>query len=136
MALIEKHARRKTILFIFTGSGLFAGAYMLYCMYAYTPEVSVSCYHIDYRQYIPEVAMKYGGVFYLVPVALSPFVSGNKKMWLLGAVEIISYIITQIFYAEYMASVWCFFAAIISVIILWVIIDLNKVTGSRPAINK
>jgi hypothetical protein len=47
-------------------------------------------------------------------------------MWLLGVTVLISYAITAIFYTDYIVSVWCFFASIISVAIYIIMYELNK----------
>ncbi|MCK7469205.1 MAG: hypothetical protein MZU91_14515 [Desulfosudis oleivorans] len=51
-----------------------------------------------------------------------------KRMPLMGALIFISCLITGIFYKEYLTSVWCFFAALISVVIYWII---NEVAVER-----
>jgi uncharacterized membrane protein len=47
-------------------------------------------------------------------------------MWMLGTTVIVSYIITAIFYTDYIISVWCFFASIISIAIYVIIQSVEK----------
>ncbi|MBK5270573.1 MAG: hypothetical protein JJE22_06125 [Bacteroidia bacterium] len=44
----------------------------------------------------------------------------------LGIVFIASYLFAVIFYPGFVISVWCFFAAILSIIVLWIILELRK----------
>ncbi|MGE5348317.1 MAG: DUF6629 family protein, partial [Actinomycetota bacterium] len=44
-----------------------------------------------------------------------------RRMWIFGILVTASCLITGIFYKEYLTSVWCFFAALISVVILWIV---------------
>jgi hypothetical protein len=47
-------------------------------------------------------------------------------MWYLGIAILVSYIMTKIFYTDYIVSVWCFFASVISIAVYAVILELNK----------
>jgi len=47
-------------------------------------------------------------------------------MQLLGATILISYIFTTLFYKEYLLSIWCFFAAILSGIVFLIMDVLKK----------
>jgi len=44
-----------------------------------------------------------------------------KKTRVLAVLMFFSCLITAIFYIEFLTSVWCFFAAAISVVILWIL---------------
>ncbi|MFT5513697.1 MAG: hypothetical protein ACI8SE_002106 [Bacteroidia bacterium] len=53
-------------------------------------------------------------------------ISKVPKVWLLGVMNVLAYAGTKIFINERILSIWCFFAAITSVIVLWIIEDYNK----------
>jgi len=130
LLLLEKNATRKKVLGIFLGAGIIAAAYLFYWIAFQQLTVNIECYHINYRQSLPDITMKYGGIFYLSPIIIAPFFSTIKGFRLFSIVILLSYAIAQFFYAEYLASVWCFFAAIISIIILMIIHGLNKVEAA------
>jgi hypothetical protein len=44
-------------------------------------------------------------------------------MRLMGVLMFFSCLVTAIFFIDYLTSVWCFFAAIISVVIYWILKD-------------
>jgi len=57
------------------------------------------------------------------------FISSVRRMWMFGTLMAASCLVTGIFYREYLTSVWCFFAAFISLVILWIV--SSPVAGSE-----
>jgi hypothetical protein len=49
-----------------------------------------------------------------------------KRVSLFGYLIIVSFIITGVFYKEYLTSVWCFFAALVSSVIYLVVRESNE----------
>jgi len=83
-------------------------------------------HHISYNQaYLQQFGI-IGGILYLAASAMPPFISTNRKMWILGGAVVLAYIFTEIFFTEYVVSVWCFFAAILSAMVLWILIAKRK----------
>jgi len=41
----------------------------------------------------------------------------------MGVLVLLSYLVTKLFFEDYVLSVWCFFAAIISVMIYFILAD-------------
>ena len=124
--LLEQNRKKRKWMKILLGSGLIASCYLFYVIVYYGVHIDADCCHINYRQDLPYFAMKYGGIFYLAPIIVSPAISSIKRLRFLGVVVVISYALSQLFYSEYLTSVWCFFAALISVIILLTIMHMNK----------
>jgi len=67
----------------------------------------------------PPYAWVYG-ILYLLPTVVSMFISSVKKMWILGLVNLSSYVFSVLFYSENVLSVWCFFGAAASTLVLWI----------------
>ena len=59
---------------------------------------------------------------------VSTIVSSVKRMQLLGMIILLSCVITRMFTLTYFVSIWCFFAAIISVLVLLIMIKLHRNT--------
>ena len=59
-----------------------------------------------------------GAFISAVGVALL-FVSSVKRMYLMGILMLLSLAVAVFFYKVHPTSVWCFFAALISMVILW-----------------
>lgn len=58
---------------------------------------------------------------YVLIVTLPNLISSRGKMWVLFVMNFIMYLVSRVYFAEYVVSVWCFFAAVSSVIILLII---------------
>lgn len=123
---LEKNKTRRTIQRVFVGAGLSVGCYLAYCLFMFHVEAQIIGQHISYHQDYPASLMKFVAVFYALSTVAPSFFSHVKGMWMLGASILISYIITELFYAEYMLSVWCFFSSIISIAIYKIMIDISK----------
>lgn len=126
--LLEKEVRRRKILAIVMGMGAFVSLFFAYILIFHHAEASIEGYHIEYKQYF-----QYGKPFlwltsacYFIPTVLSLFISSIKKIWILGITILVSFIITKIYFEGHLVSIWCFFAAILSILILWIILYLRK----------
>jgi len=126
--LLEKEKNRKQIQRILVAIGVGVSMYLAYCLFNFNIKSEISCYHIAYIQTYPETFRVVGGLLYITATILPPFFSHIKRMWWLGIMVLISYIITTVFYESYLVSVWCFFASIIS---LSVYLIMSEVTISH-----
>lgn len=124
--LLEKDARRKKILLFLAGMGTLLGLYLAYCLAVYDVSAEILSDHIHYTLDFPLPLMWISGVVYFTSTVVSPFISGNSKMRLLAIMILSSYLFTKIFYAGYFVSVWCFFAAIISMFVLSIVSGMNR----------
>lgn len=119
---LEQSYRRKKTLKYLTAAGIIISLYLAYCLIVFPVDAQVIGAHISYIQDYPDSLTRYGGAVYLIVTIAPPFFSSLKGMWMLGSAILASYIITLLLYENYVVSVWCFFAAIISVVafvILW-----------------
>jgi len=116
--LLEKNAIRKRILMTLLMMGLCISFYLLYCLFSYPVSAEIRYGHIHYNLNFPLAFVPISGVLYFIPTVISLFVSSVKRMPYLGLTILVSFIATKIFFEDYLISVWCFFAAILSLIIL------------------
>jgi len=121
---LEKEIRRKKILFGLSVIGLVVSMYLAYCLLNYQVVANIIGNHMSYKQDYPKDISKYCALLYIIATIVPPFFSSIKWMWLLGLTIFISYIMTTIFYVDYIVSVWCFFASIISMAV-WLIVYLE-----------
>ncbi len=124
--LLEKKATRSKIQKYFVIAGLIVGIYMAYCLFSFYVEAQIVGKHIAYVQKYPESLRLISVVLYGLATIVPSFFSNFKKMWILGTTIFISYAITAIFYENYVVSVWCFFASIISLSIYVVMIEISN----------
>jgi hypothetical protein len=74
--------------------------------------------------YAVDAAPWYAGIVamaYLIATILPFFAAGNRKMFLFGGVVAVAYLVTYIAFQDYLVSVWCFFAALASAVIWWIV---------------
>ncbi len=108
------------------GIGAIVASIMAYYLFTNHIEAEIIGHHISYNQaYLQQFGI-IGGILYLAATAMPPFISTNRKMWILGGAILLAYIFTEIFFTQYVVSVWCFFAAILSAMVLWIVITKRK----------
>ena len=83
-------------------------------------------YHIQYNTDFPESLAMLAFTVYFIATITPLFVSSIKRTHLLGVLLFLSFLVAVIFFAQYLTSVWCFFAAIISVVIFWILRDSKR----------
>jgi len=131
--LIEKDKRRKMMLKALVGLGSLASLFLAYRVLFHPVSAAITPFHIDYQlsfsyqQYSIIVS-----IFYFLATIIPPFIAGGKRMISLGLLNLTSFIITIIFFENYVISVWCYFAALISLEVFLAIKDLNAKPRLTP----
>lgn len=107
------------------GSTVSAGLLVILIVGGATPELA-NC-HIFYRLGIifSSVQLLVTGLIYLLVTVGAMLSSSLRGMRVLGIATLSSFIVAQYFYYLVAVSVWCFFAALLSLLIYW-IIGLNR----------
>ncbi len=123
---LEESRRRKKILVGLLIVGIILSGYYAFCLASYTVTPVIDGYHIKYQNDFPNSFAMTAFIFYLIATLTPLFVSSYKKTHLLGILMTLSCIVTAIFFTQFLTSVWCFFAALISVVILWILTDVKK----------
>jgi hypothetical protein len=126
--LTDPKTKRKAVYYALILMGTTVSVYLAYCLITYPVEASIMGAHIHYQQDYPTSISLYGGILYVLATITPPFFSKLKYMWLLGASILISYIMTTVLYPNYLVSVWCFFASIISLAVYVVLVQMKKTT--------
>ncbi len=124
--LLEKKEKRGKIQKIVAGIGMLLSGYLAYCLISFHVEAKIIEHHIFYQQDYPAVNLTYGLWFYIIATIVPAFISHIKRMWMLGVTILISYIISDIFYEQYVVSVWCFFASIISISVYAIMLEIKN----------
>lgn len=122
---LENNSRIKQKMKLFLGIGILVSSYLTYCLISFDVKAEIVGYHISYSQDYPILFGNYGDLLYILATTVPPLISSIKRMWTLGVIIFISYIITLLFYTDYVISVWCFFASIISVAVLYLIMQMK-----------
>ena len=136
MALFEKNTGRRKIQLGFLGLGFLLILCFLYMMIFQHPDATAANLHIKYTfSYTPPASWLWG-ILYLVPTVVSMIISSAKKMWIMGIINLTSYLFSILYFSGNVLSVWCFFGALASVFVIWYIINLNKNPLQQAPENK
>lgn len=117
---LEKKTIRKKIIFVFLLLGMLVSFWLAYFIFSKQIYASISSHHIRYNIDYKYFTIKYIGLLYCIPTIISPIISSIKKVWIIGVSLLVSYLISKLYFNDYVISVWCFFAAIISVIVVYI----------------
>lgn len=121
MLFMEKDRARRKIFFGLLGVGVALSVYTLYNLFAYPLSAQIMEHHIQYRLGITGKVLPLQVIAYGI-VAVGPaFVSSVPRMGVLGMLIALSFLVTKVFFPNYIISVWCFFAAILSIIVVYVL---------------
>ena len=118
--LIEPPGRRRQALFVFVATGLAVGAYLLYFLVAFPVVSRPTGQHIEYVS--PHFFAVTTMTLYLLSTTVSPMLSTHRMVKVFGVLALLSFAAAYYFYATWFISVWCFFAALLSITVflhLW-----------------
>jgi hypothetical protein len=113
--LIEKHPLRKKILGGITLVGSFMGLYLLSSTIVGPVSSSIVGESIAYG--IPISYPLTTFLLYLFATCAGAMVASSVKIRVFGTAVLVGFLVAHMFYPETLFSVWCFFAAALSVII-------------------
>ena len=112
---VESPQRRRRMLFALVVAGLAVSAYLLYVLAAFPVVAKFAGQHIEY------VSPHFFGVavmiLYLLSTTVSPMLSAHRSVQVFGVLALLSFAGVYLFYATWFISVWCFFAALLSVVV-------------------
>jgi hypothetical protein len=124
--LMEENKKRKQILALFLVLGIIVALYYTYCLINFGVYPQIEQYHIRYYKDFPKSLNNIVLAMYLIASLTPLFVSSIKRMRYFGAFMFFSCAIAAIFYTQYLTSVWCFFAAILSGFVFWIVKGSKK----------
>ena len=114
--LLEPEAWRRRVLMVIAVAGAAVGLYLFYFLVTEPIVSKVVGRHISYQS--PHFYLVAVMVLYVLATCISSFVSSCKTIRWFGAATFVALLAAYAFFAFWFISVWCFFAAILSVIVL------------------
>lgn len=118
---MEPDDARKKIMTYFFGIGAVLSLFLLYCLIFYEVRAVEEARHIRYSLDFPYKPMK--RIMYFLAIVVPIFLSSLRFMKLLGVTLLGSLMLSYILYYNYVISVWCFFAAILSALVVLIIVN-------------
>ena len=114
--LIEPPGRHRLTLAAFLAIGVAVGSYLLLAMVIFGISSRPTGQHIEY------VAPHFFGMTtmsaYLLATTIAPVLSSHRVVKLFGVLAFLSFASAYYFYATWFISVWCLFAALLSMLLL------------------
>ncbi len=114
--LIEPSRRRQQWVFGCALVGLVVSSWLLWSMSEYGIVAQVHAQHIEYvsQPDLGPVTM----LLYLTATCISPLVSSHRAVRVFGALALLSFAATYAIFTVWFISVWCYFAALLSAVVL------------------
>ena len=123
---MEENARKKKLIWYLLIAGMVVSAYYAFCLVFLHVTPEIMGYHIKYTSDFSKVIAIPVFILYLIATITPLFVSSIKRTHVLGIFMFLSCLVTAIFFTQYLTSVWCFFAALISGVIYWILRDSKR----------
>ena len=123
---MEENKKKRSFLWALFVMGISLSLYYIFCLFKFNVTPEIIGYHIEYKDNFPESIRLVAFSVYLIASITPLFISSIKRTHLLGILMSLSCLITIIFFTHYLTSVWCFFAALISVVIFWILRDAKR----------
>ncbi|MBC7498837.1 hypothetical protein H7170_04310 [Candidatus Gracilibacteria bacterium] len=122
--LIEKHYLRKKLLAGVAIIGIAIGAYLFTHILTGSVESRILVKSIYYDLAVPLPVLSFS--LYFIATCGSTVLSSVAKIRIFGAAMLLTFFVAHFFYTETFFSVWCFFAAILSLIIYMHMRDIRQ----------
>lgn len=118
---LERNSDHRRILFWLTIFGLFLSLYFLILLIKTGAVAKIIGCHIYYHFYYDNPYFFDMGYLYVIPTILPFFFSTVPRVKTIGLILIASLIISYSVWHFFFTSIWCFFAALISLLILTIL---------------
>lgn len=113
--LVEPPGWRRNTLWGLSAAGAAVAVYLMYMLVAFPVVSRATGQHIEYvsPHFFAAAVMS----VYLLATALSPMVSTHRWVKIFGVLALASFAAAYYFYARWFISVWCLFAAVLSLVL-------------------
>jgi hypothetical protein len=113
--MMEPRPRRRGVMLGFVAAGVAVSAYLLYVLVVFPVTSRPTGQHMEYvsPHFFAAVTM----TLYLISTAVAPVFSTQPVVKVFGVLALLSFGAAYAFYATWFISVWCFFAALLSIVL-------------------
>jgi hypothetical protein len=133
----EEDVKRKNTLLIFLIIGIFVAGYLAFCILNFDVSAVMKEHHIQYQLSFIQKIVPISGWLYFVTTVIPPFISTCHRLRILGTIIFLSFMVSKIYFNDYLISVWCFFAAILSILVILVVknVPLGRFVNTKTNTN-
>lgn len=131
--LVEPDKTRRDLMRACLVVGIGVGAYLLWRISSQPTSAVLIDGHIAYRTGRGHPLIL--GLAYLAATGLPLILSSRRTLVALGTIILVGAIVAYIFYWEALVSVWCFFAAAASLVILFHFETLRRLSPQSPLVR-
>jgi hypothetical protein len=124
--LFEDKQPEKNRIFCFFILGFLLSVTEIFYLSTHHTEARIYGHHIEYLNTYPKPFIIISMVVYGITTLIPCFISSFKKMRWFAIILASSLLFTNFFYKAWLLSVWCFFAALLSIIIYYILSHQNK----------
>lgn len=124
--VLESNGKRKRIIISILVMGIMVSLFFGYRLITEPVKTEAVGHHVSYIIGTSNSLAKISGILYFLCTVFPALVSSINKMYLFGISIAISYFFSSLFFEHYIISVWCFFAAITSVIVFFILFNFGK----------
>lgn len=127
--VLEKDERRKRRLNVFILIGAFVSIGVICFLLLFPVSVIPTHHHLHYQFDLSnsgKYLIVFFSVLYILATIVAPFISSIRRMKFLGLSFLVAYLVSLVMFPHSVVSVWCFFAAIMSIIVIWILLEVNK----------
>ena len=128
---MEESRKKRKVLYSLLVVGVLLSIYYACCLILFEVNPVIKGFHIQYDNTFPKAISNTAFLFYLIATISPLFVSSIRRTHILGILMTTSCLISIIFFTQYLTSVWCFFAALISAVVYWILRDSGRGKLSR-----
>lgn len=132
--MLETVPWRKKALMATAIAGTLVGLYLLYFLIRLPIVATAGEGHIDYES--PHFYVGIVMTLYVLGTCVSPLLSHHRWVNWFGVGATISFLAAGTFYLTWFISVWCFFAAVMSVIVLLFFLRRQPASSRQPRLDK
>ena len=130
--LLERNKILRKLLLVTAIAGVCDSLLLGYRLIAFGAKADIDCSHISYNIPSPHWMVIMSSVLYVIAIIFTPLFSSLRHSRLLGTLMAGSLLFTKLMYEHYLISVWCFFAALLSVMILRMMRQFHEETVQKP----
>ncbi len=122
---LEKNRKRKQLITFSMVLGIVLALLLGYRLIVFDVSAEIMEQHIFYKVGHFKSINWWSGIFYLIPAAFPFIFSSIRKINILGILMLLLFVISKVFYIQYMISIWCLFAGVLSFYIWFIVRDMN-----------